>query len=145
MKQKFSMQWKASKQPRKQRKYAAKAPLHVKHKILSANLSKDLRKKHAKRSMPIRKGDSVRVMRGEFKGKTGKIESVDLKRTRVMIEGIYRTKKDGSKVGVYFNPSNIQVRDLNLDDKKRIKSIERAKKKESKSLKEEKANAPEKK
>ena len=125
MKKEFSKKWKASKLPRKQRKYLANAPLHIRHKMLSSNLSKDLRKKYGKRNFPLKKGDSIRIMRGEFKSKTGKIESVDMKKLRVTIEGIYRTKKDGTKVGVYFNPSNLQIKELNLEDKKRRKAIER--------------------
>lgn len=99
--------------------------MHVKHKIVSANLSKELRKEYGKRNIPVRKGDNIKILRGEFKGKNGKIERVDLKKSRVIIEGIYRTKKDGTKISVYFNPSNLQIRNLNLDDKKRIKAVER--------------------
>ena len=65
MKAKFSKKWKSSKQPRKQRKYRAEAPLHVKHKLVSANLSKELRKKYGRRSFPLRKGDTVLVKREE--------------------------------------------------------------------------------
>jgi ribosomal protein uL24 len=64
-------------------------------------------------------------MRGGFKGKTGKIEKVNVKRTRVSIEKIQRTKKDGTKAEVFFDPSNLQIKELNLDDKERIKSLER--------------------
>ena len=120
MKQKFSTKWKSSKQPRKQRKFVANAPLHIKHRFLSANLSKDLRKKYAKRNLPLRKGDEVLIMRGAFKKKKAKITSVDLKNTRVVLEGIQRTKKDGSKVNVFFHPSIIQIQSLSLDDKKRV-------------------------
>lgn len=127
MKQKFSPKWIASKQPRKQRKYRANAPLHIRHKMMSANLSKELRKKYSKRSFPVKKQDNVKIMRGEFKNRTGKIESVNLKRLRITIEGIYRTKKDGTKVGVYFNPSNLQIKELNLEDKKRRQALERKK------------------
>ena len=142
MKQKFSKHWKASKQPRKQRKYRANAPLHVRHKMISANLNKDLRKKYGKRSFPLRKADNVKIMRGEFKNKTGKIVSVDLKRLRISIEGIQKSKKDGTKVNVWFNPSNLQIKELNLDDKKRIASLERGVKKVEvkEKPKEEKAN-----
>jgi len=125
MKQEFSVKWKGSKQPRKQRKYKANAPLHVRRKMMSSNFSKELRKKYGKRNFPVRKGDIVRVMKGEFKGKTGKIENVDLKKLRVGIENIYRTKKDGTKVGVYFNTSNLQIKELNLEDAKRKKALER--------------------
>jgi len=125
MKRQFSTDWIASKQPRKQRKYRARAPLHTKNKFLSANLTKELRKKYQKRSFPLRKGDTVKIMRGTFKRKTGKIERVDVKRTRVSIEKIQKTKKDGTKVEVFFNPSNLQIKELNLDDKERIKSLEK--------------------
>ena len=128
MKQRFSTSWIGSKQPRKQRKYRANAGLHIRHVMMGANLSKELRKKYGKRSFPLRKGDSVRIMVGAFKKKTGKIDSVDLKKLRVMIEGIYRTKKDGTKVSVYFNPSNLQIKELNLEDKMRKKALERGKK-----------------
>jgi len=132
MKKIFSKHWKASKQPRKQRKYRARAPLHIKRKFLSANLSKELRKKYQRRSFPLRKGDTVKIMRGSFKRKTGKIGSVDLRRTRVSIEGIQRGKKDGTKVNVFFKASNLQIQELNLEDKKRIKSIGRTIKEETK-------------
>jgi large subunit ribosomal protein L24 len=136
MKRKFSLSWISSKQPRKQRKYKANAPLHLRHRFLSANLSKSLRDKHGKRSAPLRKGDEVLVMRGSFRKKKGKINSVDLKRLRVAIEGINRTKRDGSKSSVYFSPSALQIHSLNLDDKERLASF----KKENSKL-EEKKNA----
>lgn len=122
MKSKFSTHWRSSKQPRKQRKYTANAPLHIKHSFLNAHLSKELRKQHGKRSLPLRKEDEVLVMRGSFRKKKGKISSIDLKRTRVTIEGIQRAKKDGTKVNVYFHPSSLQIQSLNLDDKERLPS-----------------------
>jgi len=125
MKQKFSTSWLSSTQPRKQRKFVYNAPLHVKHKFLSANLSKELRKKYAKRNLPLRKGDDVLIMRGAFKKKTAKITSVDLKNSRVALEGIQRTKRDGSKVNVFFRPCTLQIHVLNLDDKERINALNR--------------------
>ena len=125
MKQKFSKHWIASKQPRKQRKYRANAPSHIRHKLMSVNLSKDLRKKYGKRNIPLRKDDSIRIMKGEFKGKTGKIETIDRAKLRISIAGITRTKKDGSKVGVWFDPSNLQIKELNLEDRKRTQALER--------------------
>jgi len=125
MKQKFSASWVGSKQPRKQRKFRANAPLHLRRKMVSVSLSKELKKKHDKRNFPVRKGDNVSIMRGEFKGKSGKIENVDMKKMKVVIDGIYRTKKDGSKVAVMFEPSNLQIKELVLEDKKRKASLER--------------------
>ena len=125
MKQEFSTSWLSSVQPRKQRKYIYNAPLHVKHKFLSANLSKELRKKYAKRNLPLRKGDEVLIMRGAFKKKKAKITSVDLKNSRVALEGMQRTKRDGSKVNVFFNACTLQIQTLNLDDKERVNALNR--------------------
>lgn len=123
MKSKFSVKWLGSKQARKQRKYRANAPLHLRHKLMSANLSKELRKKYNKRSLPLRKDDNVKIMRGKFKGKSGKVSDVDLSRTRISIAGIQNQKKDGTKINVYFNPSKLQIQELILEDKERIKKL----------------------
>lgn len=125
MKSPFSTSWLSSKQPRKQRKYIHNAPLHIKHKFLNAQLSESLRKKYGKRNLPLRKGDEVLVMRGSFRKKKAKISSIDLKSSRAALEGIQRSKRDGTKVNVYFHPSKLQIQSLNLDDKKRISALER--------------------
>ena len=125
MKKKFSKKWIGSKQPRKQRKFRYNAPLHIRRNLMSVNFVKELRKKYGKRNFPIRKGDVVKIMRGEFKNKNGKVENVNSKKMKLMIEGIYRTKKDGTKVSVKFDPSNLQIKELELNDKKRKKALER--------------------
>ena len=68
----------------------------------------------------MRTGDEVEIMRGSFAGKKAKITSVDVKRTRVVLEGITRGKKDGSKVNVFFDPSNLTIFTVNSDDRKRF-------------------------
>ena len=123
MKKEFSTSWKASKKPRKQRKYSANAPIHIKKKFVRANLSKELRKKYGKRSISIRKGDKVKIKKGKFKGKEGKITGVMLKNSKITIEGIQVKKQDGSKVNVKLQPSNLQIIELNLEDKKRSKKL----------------------
>ena len=122
MKSEFSSAWKASTQPRKQRKYRHNAPLHTKHKFLSAHLSKDLQKKHGKRSLPLRVGDEVLVMRGSFRKKKGKVTSVNHKTLRVQVADIQRSKKDGSKVNIPLRANVLQLIALNTDDKERLAS-----------------------
>ena len=126
MKKKFSKSWKASKQPRKQRKYLANAPLHIRKKFVSVNLSKELRKSHGRRNIPVKKGDTVKIMRGKFKSKQGKVTEVKLKLSKVSVEGIQVKKQDNSKVNVRLQPSNLQIIELNLEDKKRFKGKLRA-------------------
>jgi large subunit ribosomal protein L24 len=132
MKKQFSTSWLSSTQPRKQRKYQYNAPLHLMHKFLSANLSKELRKKYAKRNLPLRVGDEVIIMRGSFKKKKAKVTSVFLKKQRVSLENIQRTKKDGSKVPVYFNPRALQIQTLILEDKERLNALNRKQNQETK-------------
>lgn len=121
----WSKSWKSSKNPRKQRKYIHKLPLHIRKTILSATLSKELRKKYNRRSMPVRKDDKVKVLRGQFKKKTGKISKVNLKKIRIHIEGVENIKKDGSKVPYPVHPSNVMITELNLDDKRRREILAR--------------------
>ena len=125
MKKKFSKAWKSSKQPRTQRKYRAKAPLHLRHKMMAAHLSKELRTKHKKRSFPVRKGDKVKILRGMFKGTIGEIENVNMKKYKVYVKGAERKKKEGQKMQYPINPSNIIILTLKLEDKKRAKALER--------------------
>ncbi len=121
MKKIFSKHWKSSKQPRKQRKYLAKAPLHIKRRQLSVNLSKELRENQKKRNVELRKGDKVKIMRGKYKGKTGKVNEIKTKRLKIYIDGIQVKKLDGSKTNVPIRPSNLQIIELNKGDKKRFK------------------------
>ncbi len=121
MKKEFSTAWKGSKRPGKQRKFRANAPLHIKRKFLSANISKTLRSKYKKRSIPLRKGDIVQVMRGSFKGKKGKVTGIKTKMEKIYVEKIQVKKRDGSSANVPLKASNLQITELNLDDRKRLK------------------------
>jgi len=114
-----------SSKPRKQRKFRYTAPLHIRRKLVSAHLSKELREKYKRRAIPIRKGDEVEIMRGKFKKKTGKILRVDLKEYKVYIEGMTRKRTVGTEAQVAFHPSNLRILNLNLDDKYRNKIFER--------------------
>ena len=125
MAKKFSLSWKKSRKPKKQRKYLFNAPLHIKQKITKAHLSKELRKKYGKRSLGVRKGDNVKIVVGQFKGKSGKIDRVNLKKNKVYITGIEIAKKDGTKTNYPLDPSNLIITELNLDDKMRQKILGR--------------------
>ena len=127
-----SRHWISSKQPRKQRKYRYNAPLHILRKLMSAHLSRELKKKYNIRSMPLRKGDKVKIARGQFKKKTGKVEKVWTKRRKIQIENIHLIKKDGSKIPYLIEPSNVIITELVLEDKKRKQIIERRSKGEKK-------------
>jgi large subunit ribosomal protein L24 len=118
-----------SSQPRKKRKFLYTAPLHVRRKLLSAHLSKELRAKYKTRSFPLRKGDEIEIMRGKFKKKKGKISSVNYKKYRIYVEGVTRKRTAGTEVQVAIHPSKVRLVNIDLSDKKRLKSMERKMKK----------------
>jgi large subunit ribosomal protein L24 len=122
---KFSKTWKSSKKAKKQRKFRFNSPLHIRGKFLSSHLSKELRAKYKKRNVRLRVGDKVKIAVGQFKGKNGKVERVLTKRCKVYITGIEMIKKDGTKMMYALEPSNLIIVELNTEDKKRIKALER--------------------
>lgn len=122
----FSRSWKSSVKPKKQRKYIANAPLHIKHKLMSAHLTKELRLKYKKRNFPVRKGDKVKITTGKFHGVIGEIEKINVKKQRVFVKGAEVKKKEGAPAVLRgIHPSKLQIVSLNLDDKMRIKALER--------------------
>ena len=122
---KFSADWKSSTKRSKQRKYRFNAPLHIKQKLVHSHLSKDLRAKYGKRNASVRKGDKVKIMRGQFKKHEGKVERLDVKKSLVFVSGVELTKKDGTKKLLPSHPSNLMIIELNLDDKTRQQALER--------------------
>src|SRR3990170_5194711 len=118
---------KSVKDPRKQRYRLFNAPAHMRHKLMSAHLSTELANSHGVRSLPVRKGDTIRIMRGDHEGFEGKISTVDLKNYRIFLEGLTREKVDGTVIFVSVHPSKVLIKSLNLNDKWRKRTIERKK------------------
>jgi large subunit ribosomal protein L24 len=121
------MTYTKSKQPRTQRKCRIDAPLHARGKMVCSTLSDDLRQKYKKRSLPVRKGDKVKVMRGEFKNTLGEISSVDKKDYKVYVTGVTTKKVNGTEVERAIDPSNIMITELVLEDKERQETLKRTK------------------
>lgn len=114
-----------SSKPSKHRKALYTMPLHLRHKLLTAPLSKELREKHRVKRLPVRVGDVVRVVRGGWTGHEGKVVRVNLKRSRILIEGVQVKKADGTPVYYPIHPSKVVIVKLNLDDPWRRGIIER--------------------
>ncbi|KAL2089123.1 hypothetical protein ACEWY4_016022 [Coilia grayii] len=107
---------------RKNRKRHFNAPSHIRRKIMSSPLSKELRQKYNVRSMPIRKDDEVQVVRGHYKGQQiGKVVQVYRKKYVIYIERVQREKANGTTVHVGIHPSKVVITRLKLDkDRKKI-------------------------
>ncbi|MEM3622522.1 MAG: 50S ribosomal protein L24 [Candidatus Bathyarchaeia archaeon] len=111
----------------KQRKMVFQAPDHIRYKLFAAPVSPELRKSHGIKTIPLRSGDTVRIMRGDHKGFEGKIARVDREKYRIYVEGLTREKVDGTTTFVPIHPSKVMITRLNLDDKWRRKILERKK------------------
>jgi len=108
---------------RKQRKRAFNAPLHVRRKMMSAHLASkylDQEKTVYPRAVPVRKGDTVWISRGDDKGKEGKVATVDYRAGIVTIEGITHAKADGKQVAKKIHPSNLIITKLDTSDPRRL-------------------------
>ena len=121
-----------SSKARIQRKTSTNAPVHVKRKMLSAHLSKDLSKQYGKRSARVCVGDTVVIERGAegIRGVEGKVLSVITKTGQVTIEGITINQADGTSVARPVHASNLTIVKLNLDDAKRKDVLARKEAKE---------------
>lgn len=97
---------------------------HTRSKQLGSQLSEDLRKKYGKKSVRVIEGDSIKIVRGEFKGVDGKISKVSTKKSSVAVEGVKKEKTKGDKFDVYIHTSNLLVTGLNTEDKWRIAKLE---------------------
>ena len=115
------------------------APLSVRSKLMCSHLSKDLRQKYHKRSIRVTEGDTVKVVRGEFKGVSGKITRVSTLKNGIAVEGIKKEKLKGGNLDVFIHTSNVIVTDLNTEDKWRSSKLEG---KSAKPAKEAKTETP---
>ena len=113
--------------PGKQRKLAFWAPSHIRRKLLASPLSSGLRERYRVRSFPVRKGDTVKILRGDFSGIEGKVSETDTEQGRVFVEGVTREKVSGTSTKVSVHVSKVMITTLNLDDKWRAQSLERRK------------------
>eukprot|EP00828_Plagiopyla_frontata_P044896 TRINITY_DN749_c0_g1_i5.p1 TRINITY_DN749_c0_g1~~TRINITY_DN749_c0_g1_i5.p1 ORF type:complete len:142 (-),score=0.43 TRINITY_DN749_c0_g1_i5:4-429(-) len=108
---------------RKCRKAHFTAPSNVRYRLMRATLSKNLRKTHNVRSMPVKKNDEVTVVKGNFKGTKGKVTQVYRKRWCIHIEKLSKTKANGAPVQIPIRPSQCAITkmDLQWDRKDLIK------------------------
>jgi len=107
------------------------------NKQICASISKDLRKKYSRRSIRIMTDDTVKVMRGEYKGLTGKVTKISTETSGVAIEGNKKEKLKGEKIDVYIHSTNVIITALNTNDKWRVKILEKKPKSKIKSMKDE--------
>ena len=116
-----------SKKPRKQRNAVYSASLHKRRKMISSHLSSKYledAKRYYPRSSIVRKGDTVKIVRGSFSGHIGKVESVDTRSMRITVDGATKSKADGTQIAAKIHPSNLIITKLDFSDTKRKDKFE---------------------
>jgi large subunit ribosomal protein L24 len=118
-----------SKKARKQRKALYNAPNHVRSAMVSSHLDEPLRKEYQLRSFRVVKGDTVRIMRGDedVLGLEGKVQEVDTKTGRIIVEGITIAKADGTQTARPVHSSKVMITKLDLTDPRRKEKLTKAK------------------
>ena len=111
--------------PSTARKRMYNAPNHMKRRFISATLSPSLRAEHGTRSMPIVQDDTVSITKGDRKLSEGRVLRVDVAECRIYVEGVTRTRMDGSTVQIPIKPANVMITRLNLNDQWRRSILER--------------------
>lgn len=116
---------KGARKPSTVRRNMYNAPNHKKRKYLSAPLSPSLRAEYGTRSMPVIVNDTVNITKGDRKLAEGKVLRVDTKDRKIYIEGVTRTRQDGSTVQIPIRTENVMITRLHLDDEWRRNILER--------------------
>jgi large subunit ribosomal protein L24 len=118
---------KTTSQPSKQRKNIWSGSFLRLNRQLSASLSSSLQTRYGIKSLPVRKGDAVRIVRGDFTGIEGKVTEVDRTRSRLFVEGVTRDKVSGTSTKMSVHASKVEITNLSLDDRWRSRSVEKRK------------------
>ena len=109
---------------RAQRKLQLSAPSSIRRKLMSCHLTKTLRDEHKLRALPIKRGDEVKILKGKWKGKKGKVVQVYRKRNCIYVDKVQREKQNGQTIYLPIKPCYCVVEKLFIN-KDRTKTIER--------------------
>ena len=106
-----------STQPRKERRTLYNLAVHKSRAQIASHLDEPLLLKYNTRSLTLRKGDTVRIMRGEFAGHTGKVLDINTRTRKVTVDGVTVTKAKATQVARPLDASNLVITKLDLTDK----------------------------
>ncbi len=128
-----------SSKPGKQRKGAANAPIHIQRKRLRARLQSEDPRLAAIRSVTVRVGDEVKVLRGDFAHggkrhggkrkiaaqdkKSHKVLRVESSKGRIFIEGLVVSTSDNKDEAISVHASNVVVVKLDETDPLRMQKL----------------------
>ncbi len=102
--------------PRRQRKALYTATTFERRRRMTVPLSRDLRRRFHARALPVRKGDTVRVLSGSFVGREERVAKVDRRAYSVVLDNVtVKTGEDKLKP-LPIRTSHLVITRLNLSD-----------------------------
>ncbi|VVB70764.1 50S ribosomal protein L24 [uncultured archaeon] len=104
-------------QPRKKRRNLYHASLHERAKLVKSHISEALQAQLKKKTMTVKKGFKVKILRGKFKKTEGKVVSVDYKKTRVFVDSAKAKSAKGKEKSVGIHPSKLLIIEVSSEKK----------------------------
>jgi large subunit ribosomal protein L24 len=102
--------------PRRQRKALYTAGPFQRRRRMTVPLSRDLRSRFHARSVPIRKGDTVRVLSGSFVGREERVAKVDRRGYSVILDNVTLKTGEEKLKPLPIRTSHLVITRLNLSD-----------------------------
>jgi len=113
----------SSTSPRRQRKALYSADSFERRLRMGVPLSRELRSRFRRRAVPIRKGDTVRVLSGSFAGREERVAKVHRRDYRVTLDNVTLKTAEDKLKPLTLGVSNLVITRLNLSDAWRRRSL----------------------
>jgi large subunit ribosomal protein L24 len=107
-----------SRQPRRQRKAMYDADHQERRRRMAVPLSRELRTRYGRRSLPVRKGDTVRVLSGSYStvGEERRVAKVNRRDYRLTLDNVTTKTADAKLKPLPIRASHLVLTKLNLSD-----------------------------
>ena len=105
-----------SRLPRRQRLAQYEASTVERHRRMAIPLSRDLRRRYGRRRIPVRKGDTVRILSGSFVGREERVAKIDLRSYSVTLDNVTGKTADAKMKPLPVRTSHLLLTKLNLSD-----------------------------
>lgn len=117
-----------SRLPRYQRKAVFTADLFHRRRMMAVPLSRELRRRYGRRSLPVRKGDTVRILSGSYVGREERVAKIDRQAYSVTLDNVTGKTADAKLKPLPIRTSHLVLTKLNLSDawRRRILKITEA-------------------
>ncbi len=109
--------------PRRQRRALYQASTAERRRRMTVPLSRELRRRFGRRNVPVRKGDTVRVLSGSFAGREERVARVTRRDYSVTLDNVTLKTAEEKLKPLALRTSHLVITRLNLADPWRRRSL----------------------